>query len=62
MDTPFEQNFVAMTSSIKNAKGMSRKAKALLAPNHEIELQAHEKSAAESKPCGCRVCYWARKL
>lgn len=61
MDTTFEQNFAAMTASIKNSKGMSRKAKALLAPNHEIELQTHEKSAAAGHSCGCRVCYWARK-
>jgi hypothetical protein len=62
MDTTFERNFLAMTAAIQQDKAYSRKVKSLLKPSHEIELQAHEKAAADGHPCGCRVCYWARKL
>lgn len=61
MDPTFEQNFLEMTASIQQTKSYSRKVKAMLKPNHEVELQTHEKSAASNQLCDCRVCYWARK-
>jgi hypothetical protein len=56
----FDTQFQAMTDSIRSNKGYGRKAKALLMPNRQAELETHQKAVQEGRSCSCRVCYWAR--